>query len=48
VLWWVLLMGRMGGHQGYKSKGLPGWQTLWKGISYFNSSLEGYSLIHAP
>jgi Transposase DNA-binding len=48
VLWWVLLMGRMGGHQGYKSKGLPGWQTLWKGISYFNSLLEGYSLIHAP
>jgi hypothetical protein len=46
VLWWVLLLGRMGGHQGYKSKGLPGWQTLWKGQNYFNTLLEGY-VIHA-
>lgn len=46
VLWWVLLLGRMGGHQGYKSKGLPGWQTLWKGLNYFNNLLEGY-VIHA-
>ncbi|MCX8492586.1 MAG: hypothetical protein ORN54_16125, partial [Cyclobacteriaceae bacterium] len=37
MLWWVLLLGRMGGHQGYKSKGLPGWQTLWKGLTYFNT-----------
>jgi hypothetical protein len=44
VLWWVLLLGRMGGHQGYKSKGLPGWQTLWKGLTYFNTLLEGYVL----
>lgn len=44
MLWWVLLLGRMGGHQGYKSKGLPGWQTLWKGLTYFNSLLEGYVL----
>ena len=44
VLWWVLLLGRMGGHQGYKSKGLPGWQTLWKGLTYFNTLLEGYIL----
>jgi hypothetical protein len=42
VLWWLLLLGRMGGHQGYKSKGLPGWQTLWKGLNYFNVLLEGY------
>lgn len=46
ILWWVLLLGRMGGHQGYKSKGLPGWQTLWKGMNYFNTLLEGY-IIHA-
>lgn len=46
MLWWVLLLGRMGGHQGYKSKGLPGWQTLWKGLNYFNNLLEGY-MIHA-
>lgn len=45
MLWWILLLGRMGGHQGYKSKGLPGWQTLWKGLNYFNNLLEGY-LIH--
>lgn len=44
MLWWVLLLGRMGGHQGYKSKGLPGWQTLWKGLNYFNTLLEGYIL----
>lgn len=46
MLWWVLLLGRMGGHQGYKSKGMPGWQTLWKGQNYFNALLEGY-VIHA-
>ena len=46
MLWWILLLGRMGGHQGYKSKGLPGWQTLWKGLNYFNNLLEGY-VIHA-
>lgn len=44
MLWWVLLLGRMGGHQGYKSKGMPGWQTLWKGLTYFNTLLEGYVL----
>jgi len=48
MLWWVLLLGRMGGHQGYKSKGLPGWQTLWKGLNYFNSLLEGYLLQASP
>jgi hypothetical protein len=42
ALWWVLLLGRMGGHQGYKNKGLPGWQTLWKGYSFFQSLLIGY------
>lgn len=48
ILWWVLLLGRMGGHQGYKSKGLPGWQTLWKGLNYFNTLLEGYTLKSPP
>lgn len=28
VLWWILLLGRMGGHQGFKQKGLPGWQSM--------------------
>jgi len=35
-LWWLLLSGRMGGHQGFKQKGLPGWQTLWKGMLISN------------
>jgi hypothetical protein len=42
TLWWLLLLGRMGGHQGMKQKGLPGWQTIWKGYAYFQSLLEGY------
>jgi len=42
ALWWLLLLGRMGGHQGFKSKGLPGWQTLWKGYSFFQSLMIGY------
>jgi len=43
ALWWVLLLGRMGGHQGFKSKGLPGWQTLHKGYSFFQSMTIGYN-----
>jgi hypothetical protein len=42
TLWWLLLLGRMGGHQGMKQKGLPGWQTIWKGHAHFQSLLEGY------
>jgi len=42
TLWWLLLLGRMGGHQGSRQKGLPGWQTLWKGYTYFQSLLTGY------
>lgn len=48
VLWWILLLGRMGGHQGFKSKGMPGWQTLWKGMNYFNTLLEGYEMQASP
>lgn len=43
VLWWLILIGRLGGHQGIKQKGLPGWQTLWKGYAYFQSLATGYS-----
>lgn len=43
ALWWLLLLGRMGGHQGLKHKGLPGWQTLWKGYSFFQSLLIGFN-----
>lgn len=44
VLWWVLLLGRMGGHQGYKRKGLPGWQTLYKGWTFFQTICKGVNL----
>ena len=44
VLWWILLLGRMGGHQGFKLKGLPGWQTIWKGWNYFQNLLQGFNL----
>ncbi len=47
VLWWVLLLGRMGGHQGYKQKGLPGWQTIWKGYSFFEKILEANALLNS-
>lgn len=46
VLWWVLLLGRMGGHQGYKQKGMPGWQTIWKGYSFFEKILEANTLLN--
>lgn len=42
ALWWLLLLGRMGAHQGFKHKGLPGWQTLWKGYSFFQSLMIGF------
>lgn len=32
----------------YKSKGLPGWQTLSKGMNYFNNLLEGYVMRESP
>jgi hypothetical protein len=42
ALWWLLLLGRMGGHQGFKQKGLPGWQTIWKGYSFFQTLAIGF------
>ena len=45
VLWQVLLLGRMGGHQGYKQKGLAGWQTIWKGHAYFQQVIEVNNLL---
>ena len=48
TLWWLLLLGRMGGHQGFKQKGMPGWQTLWKGYSFFQSLMIGFSLTDNP
>jgi hypothetical protein len=47
MLWWILLLGRMGGHQGYKSKGLPGWQTLWKGFKLFQYTFRRLCTTHS-
>lgn len=44
ILWWIILLGRMGGHQGIKNKGLPGWQTIWAGYNYYTQILNGYML----
>jgi hypothetical protein len=44
VLWLTLLIGRMGGHQGIRQKGMPGWQTLWKGWQLFQSLMDGINL----
>lgn len=41
VLAFVLTIARLGGHQGIKQKGMPGWQTIWKGWNYFQTILDG-------
>jgi hypothetical protein len=46
TLWWILLLGRMGGHQGFKQKGMPGWQTIWRGYTFFHEILEINNLLH--
>lgn len=44
VLWWSLLLGRMGGHIGIKQKGLPGWITMSRGWDYFHNIVVGFKL----
>jgi len=44
VLWLVLILGRMGGHQGIRQRGLPGWRTLWLGWSDFKKLMDGIIL----
>ncbi len=44
ALWLVLIIGRMGGHQGIKQKGLPGWKTLWLGWTHFKKLMDGVIL----
>lgn len=48
ILWLVLLLARMGGHQGIRQKGLPGWQTLWKGYQLFEKIYTGFKINLAP
>jgi hypothetical protein len=50
-LWLLVLIARLGGHQGLKQKGMPGWQTLWKGWQFFQVFLQGFAAaqaIHVP
>jgi len=44
VFWMILLLGRMGGHQGFKQKGMPGWQTIWVGWKYLQTLVDGYNM----
>jgi hypothetical protein len=37
---YLLALGRLGGHQGRKSDGLPGWLTLWRGAMQLNAMVE--------
>lgn len=44
VLWLILTIARMGGHQGIRQKGMPGWKTLWLGWSSFKKLMDGIIL----
>ena len=48
VLWAVAILARLGGHLGIRQKGMPGWQTLWKGRNHFDILLQGYRLKRPP
>jgi hypothetical protein len=40
----VLAIGRMGGHMNRRADGMPGWQTLWRGMARLAEMVEGYRL----
>lgn len=40
----VLGVGRLGGHLNRKGDGLPGWQTLWLGMTQLRHLVEGFQL----
>ncbi len=42
----ALAVGRLGGHLNRKGDGLPGWQTLWRGMEKLSSMVEGVRLAH--
>lgn len=39
------LVARLGGHQGRRSDGPPGWRTIWKGYRYLSDMTEGARII---
>lgn len=40
----ALAVGRLGGHMNRKADGMPGWQTLWRGMNRLNALVDGYLL----
>jgi hypothetical protein len=40
----ALAIGRLGGHLNRRSDGLPGWQTLWRGMSILRILVDGARL----
>jgi hypothetical protein len=42
----ALAIGRLGGHLNRKGDGLPGWQTLWRGMEKLSSLVEGVRIAH--
>lgn len=40
----ALALGRLGGHQGRKGDGMPGWLSLWKGMARLQTLVEGVRL----
>ena len=42
----ALAIGRLGGHLNRKSDGMPGWQSLWRGMLRLQSLVEGFRLAH--
>jgi hypothetical protein len=44
VGWFWQLLARLGGHQGVRQSGPPGWQTIWKGYLHFRTLVDGYNM----
>jgi hypothetical protein len=44
----VLGVGRLGGHLNRNGDGLPGWQTLWQGMTQLRHMVEGFQLALRP
>lgn len=44
VGWFWQLLARLGGHQGVAQSGPPGWQTIWKGYTHFQTLVDGYRM----
>jgi Transposase DNA-binding/Transposase Tn5 dimerisation domain len=40
----ALALGRLGGHLNRRSDGMPGWQTLWRGMNTLRGLVEGVQL----